>query len=163
MGKFKFISSIIKHIRRVVFFILLIIFYSSSAPAAISEEAVKAAFIFHFINFTQWNDESSNYYVCVPEDAQLRSAIRESLNGKAVNNRRITVVNRTKDCHILISDDVEPSTSILTVGPLAKGALLEFRVVDNKLKFAANLDEIKKSDVKISSQLLKLAILENGS
>ena len=41
--------------------------------------------------------------------------------------------------------------------------MIEFRTVNNKLKFAANPDLIKKSKLKVSSQLLKLAILEEKS
>jgi len=50
----------------------------------------------------------------------------------------------------------------LTIGSLARGALLEFRIVDNRLKFAIDPVRIKKSKLKISSQLLKLAILERN-
>ena len=130
----------------------------------VSQDALEAAFIFHFINFTEWTDDQPEYNICIPDDDELRSAVEQSLKGKVVNNRKINVVNRYEKCHILVSNIVPPpSQNTLTIGPLAKGALLEFRVISNKLKFAANPETIKKSKLKISSQLLKLAILENGA
>src|SRR5205085_2547043 len=125
-----------------------------------SEETVKAAFIFHFLDFVEWNDTETDYYVCVPDDTLLRNSVEESFKTKTIHNRKIRVVNRSSGCHILISDHIPKTDTTLTIGPLKKGALLEFRKIDNKLKFAASLDNIKKSKLKISSQLLKLAILD---
>ncbi len=134
---------------------------TTHGQTAVSEEAVKAAFLFHFINFTEWKDGQDKYYVCIPEDERLRSAAERSLSRKMINGRRIEVTDRRRDCHVLVSDYM-PATpdSTLTVGQLSRGALLEFRMIDNKLKFAVNPDKVQKSNVKISSQLLKMAILE---
>ena len=53
-------------------------------------------------------------------------------------------------------------TRALTIGSLEKGALIEFRLVDNKMRFAVDLERMRKVKLKVSSQLLKLAILENA-
>jgi hypothetical protein len=127
-----------------------------------TREDIESAFLFHFINYTEWNDDLQDYYVCIPQDNALREAAAVSLKGKVINNRKVVVVDRSDSCHILVSQDVPRNDHTLTVGPLSKGALLEFRFVNNKVKFAANLKRIKESKLKISSQLLKLAILENG-
>jgi len=147
----------------------LIILLLMSIPAraygqsvAASEDDLKAAYIFHFINFTQWDDNREDYYVCVPDDEPLKEALETTLKDKVINNRNIVVLHQAEFCHVLVSDDPPYSKSMLTIGPLEKGALLEFRLIDNKLKFAIDLDRIRKSRLKISSQLLKLAILENS-
>jgi hypothetical protein len=127
----------------------------------VSEEALKAAFIFHFINFTEWNDSLSEVYVCIPEDHALKDVVQQTLKGKVVNQRRVVVVNNAPICHVMVSNEITPNEAELTIGPLSKGALLEFRLINNKLRFAANIEKIKQSKIKISSQLLKLAILEN--
>jgi hypothetical protein len=74
------------------------------------------------------------------------------------------VVDRYDACHVLVDNymNMPFSDSTLTIGSLAKGALLEFRIIKNKLKFAVNMEKVKKCKLKISSQLLKLAILEEG-
>jgi hypothetical protein len=134
--------------------------YGEVAP----EEAVKAAFIYHFISFTEWTGATPDvYYVCVPYDNSLRETARETLSGKRVNDREIQVVRWADTCHVLVSDAAARSNeATLTIGHLDRGALLEFRVVDNKLRFAVNMNTVKKSKLKISSQLLKLAILDEG-
>ncbi len=130
----------------------------------VSEDVVKAAYIFHFINFVEWEDHEPEYYICIPDDENLREVTRGSLQNKVVNNRKIVVLNRLDQCHILISDrQVQLSDTTLTIGLLDKGALLEFRLVHNKMKFAVNPKQIRDSKLKISSQLLKLAIIESGS
>jgi hypothetical protein len=141
---------------------LLLTLSVTAYAQTISREDVESAFLFHFINYTEWSDDLPDYYVCIPDDAALRRSAVISLKGKYVNNRRVVVADKTSACHVLVSDNVPATDSTLTVGPIAKGALLEFRVVNNKVKFAANVKKIKESKLKISSQLLKLAILENG-
>jgi hypothetical protein len=150
--------------KKILILIFLMLYVPAYSEAVVSEEAVKAAFIFHFINYTEWNDNEPDYYVCIPEDTALRLTAEEMFEGKKVNNRNVQVVSRYKGCHILVSDSPAKSNdSMLTIGSLDKGAQFEFRIVANKLKFAANLDQIKKSKIKISSQLLKLAIVDEPS
>jgi hypothetical protein len=140
--------------------IVLILLGSSFAYGAeiVSEESLKAAFIFNFLKFIEWDDASPAYNICIPEDENLRKKTMELLEGKILNNRQIEVVNRTDNCHVLVSDSFPTSNATLTIGPLDQGAMFEFMVVDNKLKFAINIDSIRKSKLKISSQLLKLAV-----
>ena len=147
-----------------ILIIILLLFVSPRAfgDATISENAVKAAFIFHFINFTEWDDGLSQYTVCIPDDAGLRQEARHIFEGKMVNGRSILVTEGVDSCHILVSKDAPFINSTLTIGQLNKGALFEFRIVGNKVKFAIDLDRIKQSKLKISSQLLKLAIVEHA-
>src|SRR4051812_16877068 len=122
-----------------IFIILFLVFSTTAYAETLAPEDVESAFLFHFINYTQWDDHRPDYYVCIPDDAVLREAAVVSLKGKVVNNRRVVVVASAQSCHILVSDRVPPTESTLTVGPLDKGAMLEFRLVHNKIKFAANL------------------------
>ena len=132
-----------------------------SYAATVNQDSVKAAFIYHFINFIQWEDNKPECYVCIPDDKALRDTSQQILEGKIVNDRKIMVVKKSQTCHIMVSNYYMSSMSaMLTIGDLNKGASLEFRTVNNKLKFAINLNKIKNSHLKISSQLLKLAISE---
>ena len=141
---------------------LIIIGTVARSQAVVSEGSLKAAFIYRFIGFIEFKEEPPGYQVCIPDDTALRAAIEEAMQGKMVNNKPITVTDSAGDCHILISDNVPPTNSVFTIGPLSKGALLEFRIEDSKLRFAVSLKNIQNSQLKISSQLLKLAILEKG-
>ena len=146
-----------------IIILLLLVSPRAFGDATVSEDAVKAAFIFHFINFTEWNDGLPQYTVCIPDDAGLRREALEIFSGKVVNGRGILVTEGADSCHILVSEDAPFINSTLTIGQLNKGALFEFRIVGNKMKFAIDLDRIKQSKLKISSQLLKLAIVQHGS
>ncbi|MGE0267078.1 MAG: YfiR family protein [Candidatus Omnitrophota bacterium] len=149
--------------KKTLVILFLVILSVARAEALVSENSLKAAFIFHFIGYIEWKDAETKYYVCIPDDDSLRASAAEAFKEKSVNNRPIVVTDKNDSCHILVSDNVPPPDGVLTIGPLNKGAMLEFRLINNKLKFAASLENIKKSSLKISSQLLKLAILEKGS
>ena len=124
----------------------------------VSEESLEAAFIFNFLKFVEWNDDRATYDICIPEDENLRKVAAGLLEGKTLNSRQITVVNRTDTCHVLVSNTPPSPDTTLTIGSVDQGAMFEFMVIDNKLKFAININNIRKSKLKISSQLLKLAV-----
>lgn len=147
--------------------LLIVIFLALALPAyakdTASEEELKAAFIFQFMNFVEWNDDRPDYYVCIPDDQSLKQVAQQSFDSRVVNHRKIMVVDHADSCHIMVSDPAPDTDTTLTIGSLKTGALFEFRTINNKLKFAVNLERVKRSKFKISSQLLKLAIIEKGS
>ena len=148
--------------RKIFIIFLLMTFYTRAfADTDVSEDAIKAAFIFHFISFTEWSDTQQDYYVCIPDDEVLRETSREIFKDKLINNHKIVVSEKSEGCHVLVSDNVPSTNTTMTIGPLVNGALFEFRLIDNKMKFAVNLGKAKRFKFKISSQLLKLAILED--
>ncbi len=148
---------------RTINIILLALFLScnTSYGQVLTKEDVKAAFIYHFINFTEWEVPTDGQYdVCIPDDRPLRETASLVFNGKIINNHKILVKGGREGCHVLVSDNVPDAVNMLTIGPLSKRGMVDFRVVDHKMKFAVNMDTIKGSQLKISSQLLKMAILE---
>ncbi|MBP6342769.1 MAG: YfiR family protein [Candidatus Omnitrophica bacterium] len=149
-------------IRKIQIILLaLLLSCNTSYGQALTKEDVKAAFIYHFINFTEWEVPTDGQYdVCIPDDRPLRETASMVFSGKIINNHKIFVKSGREGCHVLVSDNVPDSVNMLTIGPLSKGGMVDFRVVDHKLKFAVNMDNIKRSQLKISSQLLKMAILE---
>ena len=148
--------------KRIIILILCFLICTASyGQGKISEEALKAAFIFHFFNFVEWSDHQENFYVCIPDDEALREVAAQELADKIVNQRKVVVVEHSDGCHVLISNDPGQTETTLTIGSLNKGAMLEFRIIDHKLKFAISPQHIKESKLKISSQLLKLAIVDH--
>lgn len=134
---------------------------NTSFGQTLTQEDVKVAFIYHFINFTEWSGPSDGQYnICIPEDRSLRETASLIFKDKIINNHKIFVGGGRDGCHVLVSNNVPAAPNMLTIGPLNKGAMVDFRVVNHKLKFAVNLENIKRSQLKISSQLLKMAILE---
>jgi len=128
----------------------------------VSQESLEAAFIFNFLKFVDWQDSRPTYDICIPDDENLRKMATGLLQGKTLNDRQIEVVDRTDNCHVLVSNNPPKSDTTLTIGDLDQGAMFEFMVIDNKLKFAINIDNIRKSKLKISSQLLNLAVARDS-
>jgi hypothetical protein len=63
-------------IRIIFIFIFLMFMPRTYGEAPVAADFVKAAFIFHFLNFTQWDDNQGIYVVCIPDDPSLRDAAR---------------------------------------------------------------------------------------
>src|ERR1700722_4767446 len=101
----------------------------------VSQESLEAAFIFNFLKFVDWQDSRPTYEICIPDDENLRKVAAGLLQGKTLNDRQVEVVNRTGNCHVLVSNSPPGSDATLTIGSLDQGAMFEFIVVDNKLKF----------------------------
>jgi hypothetical protein len=125
----------------------------------VTEESLKAAFIFNFLKFVDWQDSRPTYDICIPEDGNLRNIAAGLLQGKTLHGRQIEVVNRADaSCHVLVGNSPPGTGTTLTIGSLEQGAMFEFKEIDNKLKFVININSIKRSKLKISSQLLDLAV-----
>jgi len=87
--------------------------------------------------------------------------------------KRSRRIGDLKDCHVLFISRSEQSQTaqilkslaglnILTVGDteefLAEGGVINFRMQDDKVRFEVNVGTAKREELKISSELLNLAI-----
>lgn len=155
----------------------------SLSPAPVSEQEVKAAFMFNFAKFVEWppqtfSDSSSPFVVCSFGSNGVAEALKQGIEGKTVQNRTITVdvvtsASGAKACQVLYfdmtqTDHVAPllhaleAAHVLTVGEMETfvdaGGIIGFVVRSNQLRFYINNAEAKKAGLKISSKLLTLAI-----
>jgi hypothetical protein len=160
---------------------------AATAPAhadRASEEAVKAAFLYHFARFVQWPAAAEArhpglFVVAVLGKGELATSVERTLHGKMVAERRVEVrrvgtAEEARDAHILLVGDGVPlppaaigqavaGSGVLTVGDTRgfaeKGGMINFVVRDQKVRFEVNLDRAHAEHLRISSQLLKLATL----
>ena len=146
------------------------------------EFEVKAAFLFHFPEYAEWPAEafprpdSPLIIGVVGRDDPFSGALERAVRDKRVKGRSIVIVHYAGvaalgACHVLFvcDDQAEALDSILqkagsgtlTVSDLDsftdKGGLVRFFPEDNKVRFEVNLDVLRRSRLRISSQLLKLA------
>jgi hypothetical protein len=151
-------------------------------PQSVADEYnLKAAFLYNFTRYIEWTPETNTqeFVIGVVGTSAIYDPLEDIANSKTVNGKRIVirVFTNPEDitfCHILfvsrsanfpLIDIMEKArvkgTLIVTEknGLAAQGAAINFIIVENKLKFEANTKSIKKADLKVSSQLLKLAIL----
>jgi len=148
-----------------------------------SENDVKAAYIFNFAKFVEWPEKafaskSAPIVLCVLGDDSLGDAI-QNLETKKIKGRSLSVVRtRSKEqirsCHILyisesekkeISDilskmDGRPCLTVSSVNEFAaQGGMIGFVRKGNKVRFEVNPDAVRRAELAVSSRLLNLAII----
>lgn len=140
-----------------------------------SEQALRAALLFNFLKFTDWPAEApqSRLLVCVASgDPQLLTAM-EALNERQVRNRTVTTVRLKPQfaCDVIYVDsrqrwsdiaDRHAGQPVLTIGGykgfLADGGMIELALdADRGARFDINLQEAKRTGLRLYPQLLRLA------
>ncbi|WP_372682468.1 YfiR family protein [Desulfosarcina sp.] len=160
---------------------------AGSASAASVEYRVKAAFLYNFTKFIEWpahgGEKGRPFTIGILGEDPFGSEM-EALAGKAVGDESLKVQrfpawnDRAQKCDILfISGSEEKNlpeilrrldgSPVLTVGDAAtyarRGVIINFFMEDNKVRFEINLKQAKRAGLKISSRLLKLAVILEDS
>jgi len=152
------------------------------AQGSVHEPNLKAAFIYNFTKYIEWDtsDVHNDFVVGILGSSPVSGYLTEIAKTKSAKNKRIIIHHYNKPdeigpCHILfISANTTFSLSsilehagkgVLTIseqpGYASQGTALNFVIVNDKLKFEANLKAIYSAGLNASSQLLKLAIIIN--
>lgn len=149
----------------------------------VEEYEAKAAFMYNFTKFVEWEDNSLNntttFNICILGDSPIVEPLNELAANKKINNKKINIMKyRDADeittCHILFipentsSENIKRSIQAVSVknaliiseqkGDLDLGSAINFLIVNNKIKFEVNLNSLNRNNIKASSQLLKLAL-----
>ena len=147
------------------------------------EANLKAAFIYSFTKYIDWgnyNDKSEFVIGVIGADSPVIPPLQEIARTSKINDKRIEIriINDlsdikncdilfiTKECSFPLKEVLDRTgQGMLTIseskGFAAKGTDFNFVIVNQKLKFEANLVAINSSGLKAGSQLLKLAIIVN--
>lgn len=162
-------------------FLFLTCFQGLAFAQADEQEAdLKAAFIYNFTRYIDWDPVSNDYEftIGIIGPSPVGNSLAEIAKNNFVRNRRIIIhfFNKPEEishCNILfISQKASfPLQSILNKvdrgmltiseqpGYAKEGTAFNFVLINDKLKFEANLRSINSAGVKASSQLLKLAMI----
>jgi hypothetical protein len=147
-----------------------------------SASALKAAFVFNFVRFTDWPAEttgpvSSPLVVCMLEAGNVAEEFRQISRGRTPSGRPIEIRVTRKDdqlrsCHALYvsgldqkqSDQLIASlndTSVLTISDderfAERGGLVNFVLQNNTMGFAVNVAAVQRSRLQLSAKVLALA------
>ena len=146
-----------------------------------TESQVKAAYLFNFGKFVQWQRDqatgSESLQICVlgkdPFGTVLDSTVAgESIDGKKIAVRRITTMQEAPQCRILfisLSEEhrlrpilaAAQHTGALTVSDIPHfaelGGIIEFVNLQDKIRFEVNRAAAEHCGLVLSSQLLKVA------
>jgi len=152
------------------------------SQGAVTQPALKAAFLYNFAKFAQWPGDpvpSSPITLCVLDDASVEDALGQLVNGGLVNGRAVTILRGThnrslRGCHVLYFGDTDPGRAIAILDELKNAAVLTVAdgdqfprnggmvglfIEDGRMRFAINADAAQRVGVRLSSRLLSLAKL----
>jgi len=162
--------------------ILLILFSTPiQSHAQINREyEIKAAFIYNFSQFVEWEElKGDEFNIAVLGHSPITSKLLEVTNINLFKNKKTVVneymnINDIPDCELLfISKDANFSMQELLIkfknkstliigespGMVKEGININFIILDNKLKFETNMNAINSTKLKLSSNLLKHAVV----
>lgn len=150
-------------------------------PKVSLEYHVKAAFLYNFTKFVKWPEKAfanaaSPIKICILGKSPFGPSL-DAIENKTVGGRKLLIfeaksMDDIDDCHVLfISNSSEKEffgsiertreKNIFTVGDkkglARKGCVINFIVVKNKVRFEINTKSAERANLKISSQLLKIA------
>lgn len=156
---------------------------AAMAQTEVSEYEVKAAFLYNFTRFVEWPSSSlqstrNQFVIGVfgqdPFGPVLdRTVADKKVNGADLVVHRFSSLAALEPCQILFIGATEQAqlievlravqgNAVLTVGEtegfLEQGGIINLRVAERKIRFEVNADAAERFGLKISSQLLKLAI-----
>lgn len=148
------------------------------------EVKLEAVFIYNFLKYTQWpaDDPDQPYHIVILGETPVYEYLTAIASDQKVNGREILVIRQSRwsaedTCHVLyISPDNRrklpdimariQDKSVLTISDRANSGggstTLSFFLEDGKLRFQVDMDLIRKSGIRLSSQLLKLARVVSG-
>lgn len=165
---------------------VLVLLAAASRPAlpAPTESEIKAAFLYNFASFVTWPDADrgrAELRICAHgegtddiADALRRIAAGRDVDGRPIAIERPVTTPQLRRCDILYSDvtgeaaeqlfDDLDGRPVLTVGDhrdfVRRGGAMRFFILDDRVRFAANPYAAERVGLRLSSHLLRLAVLE---
>jgi YfiR/HmsC-like len=157
------------------------------AQVALTEYQVKAAYLFNFLKFVEYPNESfadplAPIVIGVLGDDPFGSALPQVVTGKTVQGRDLVTRSYRagedlRGAHILFISASEKKrlpvilsslhgSTVLTVsdmeGFLDAGGMVQFLNENDRVRFAINVDATSRAKLKLSSKLLSLAKVVGG-
>ena len=147
-----------------------------------TEYRIKAAFLYNFSRFVTWPEnalqESGEFNLCILGSDPFRKLL-DPLSGKStqkssLNIKRLATLDQGHACQIIFISQtgsralkhimsVLKGQPVLTVSDIedftAHGGIIQFKLVDNKVRFNINIDNASHAGLTISSKLLSLATI----
>lgn len=151
---------------------------------AISEDQVKAAYLYNFAKFVEWPegsfpDASAPIHLCVLNDPSIGTQLSQIVKDKQISGRSIAVVpiqnaEQGRGCQILFINSAQnwqvehvikvlQGASVLTVGEatgfVEQGGIVNFVIQNDQVHFQVNHRAATQSRLRMSARLLSVAKL----
>lgn len=153
---------------------------SSFTPNPNNESAIKAMFIYNFTKYIDWpQQQKENFTVAILGYSEVMNDMLHIASNKKVNNKSIVIkniqqVSADENYEILFIPETEkdkvknviellPGKGVLLIteskNMAQQGSCINIINLDGKFRFELNEDAIRKQGLKVSNQLLTLAII----
>ncbi len=142
---------------------------------------VYSMMVFNFIKYVQWpdHDKSGEFVIGVVGNNDVYNTLTAWYGGKAKGNKTYVIkkfanASEVTDCHLVYIDKTKSGefdainnkvkgkgTLVVTdrSGLGQKGSCINFKTVDDKLRFELNQQAVEASNLKVSGALSSMAIL----
>lgn len=158
---------------------ILTVFVSQSIGQGRPMHEIHSMMLYNFTKYIQWPESSGEFVIGVVGDDNVYNTLTKWYNGKLKGNRKFKIVNfnnvneirktdilyvaktLSKNFDAIKSKTDTNKTLIITDqnGLGEKGSNINFKMVNNRLAFELNKASIEASSLKVSSQLMSMAIL----
>lgn len=157
---------------------------TTNADDALPEYQIKAAFLHHFVRYSEWpkealGEKTDPIELLIIGKSPFGSVLKTTFDGKTLHDRKVVIryaqaVPEKITAHLVFVTGIGAKEEeglrkrcrkkpILLIGDekgfAARGSCANFYVEKKKVRFEVNLEEVKSSGLTISSQLLKLATI----
>lgn len=151
---------------------------AADSSTTLSDAQIRAGFLYNFATFVEWPNARPDdpLVVAVLGDDSLAFGLKQTLYGRKVNGRKITVkavdeadnLESSSILYIGLTDDRSAAAAlarvaqvpVLTVGESARftqiGGIVRMYREDTKLRFEVNLERSHRVQLRFSSKLLSL-------
>ncbi|MFN8437423.1 MAG: YfiR family protein [Cytophagales bacterium] len=166
---------------KIKIFLLSLLILTSKIDAQ-NQNDIYAGLMFHFGKYVQWpaNMQSGDFVIGVQGNSPLKGKLETLAASKNINGRKIVIkkVASSSDlegCHILFVPDnsiasiaeykskIKANHVLLVTegdGNLQKGSVFNFIEKDGKVRFEFSQSDADAHNLKVSSDLVKLAIVK---
>jgi hypothetical protein len=155
---------------------------AAGTAASVREERVKAAYLFRFIGYVEWPATSfpkpdTPFLIGILQADEVADELLSISSGRLVNNRPVIVRklqgnelpgglhmlfigagDRSRQIQLLNQLQQQPVVLVTeSEGALAQGSMINFRLVDDRLRFEVGLGPAERSGLKFNSRMLGVA------
>jgi hypothetical protein len=144
--------------------------------------------IYNFAQFVEWPESdlkapSSSFVIGIFGEDPIEPILEDTLKGESFQNRAVQVrhvatLNEARACDVLFVSQSQKrrtpeilgairGSSTLTIGDtedfVAMGGMIAFKREGNRVRFQINPDAAMRAGLRISSKLLRLAIVQSDA
>jgi hypothetical protein len=158
----------------------------SAGPAAAQdrslEYAVKATYLYKFVPFVAWPTgafaaPASPFQICIVGESRFASLVANGVAGQSAEGhslvvRRVTTTAEENGCQVLFISSADaavldatlvavrgrPVLTVTDAAPNGEHGIVNFLLLDDRVRFQIDLGAAARNGIAISSKLLSLAV-----